>query len=48
MLVEQMQTKGYVPSTQNPDIDMPAAQEKQSESSTSVGSIWVNTGGSDG
>jgi flagellar protein FlgJ len=48
MLVEQMQTKGYVPSTQNPDIDIPAAQEKQPESSMSVGSIWVNTGGSDG
>ena len=48
MLVEQMQTKGYVPSTQNPDVDIPAAQEKQPERSKSVDSIRVNTGGSDG
>ena len=48
MLVEQMQTKGYVPSTQNPDVDIPAAHEKQPESSKSVDSIRVNTGGSDG
>ena len=48
MLVEQMQTKGYVPSTQNPNVDIPVAQEKQPESSKSVDSIRVNTGGSDG
>lgn len=48
MLVEQMQTKGYVPSTQNPDVDIPAAQEKQPERPKSVDSIRVNTGGSDG
>ena len=48
MLVEQMQTKGYVPSTQNPDVDIPAAHEKKPESSKSVDSIRVNTGGSDG
>lgn len=48
MLVEQMQTKGYVPSTQDSGVDIPAVQEKQPESSKSVGSIRVNTGGSNG
>lgn len=48
MLVEQMQTKGYVPSTPDPDDKIPAAHEKQPESSKSVDSIQVNTGGSDG
>ena len=48
MLVEQMQTKGYVPSIQNSDVDIPAAQEKQSERSIRVNSIEVNAGGSDG
>ena len=48
MLVEQMQTKGYVPSTQIPGVDIPAAQKKQPESPKSVDSIRVNTGGSDG
>ena len=48
MLVEQMQTKGYVPSAQNFDADTPFSQQEQSESSKSVGSIRVNTGGEDG
>jgi flagellar protein FlgJ len=48
MLVEQMQTKGYVQSARNSDVHIPAVQEKQPESSISVGSIRVNTGGSDG
>ena len=48
MLVEQMQTKNYVPSAQNPEVDTPAAQQKQSEGSKSIDSIWVNTGGGDG
>jgi flagellar protein FlgJ len=48
MLVEQMQTKGYVPNIQNPDVDIPAAQEKQPETSKSVDSIRINTGDGDG
>ena len=48
MLVEQMQTKGYVPSAHNSDVDTPADLEKQLESSKSVSSIRVNTGGDDG
>ena len=48
MLVEQMQTKGYVPSIQSSDVDIPAVQEKQPERSKSVNSIEVNVGGSDG
>ena len=48
MLVEQMQTKGYVPSAQNFDADIPFSQQEQSESSKSVDSIRVNTGGEDG
>ena len=48
MLVEQMQAKGYVPSGQNLNTDIPASQEKQPESSKSVDSIRVNTGGEDG
>jgi len=48
MLVEQMQTKNYVPSAQNPEVDTPAAQQKQSEGSNSIDSIRVNTGGGDG
>ena len=48
MLVEQMQTKNYVPSAQNPEVDTPAAQQKQFEGSKSIDSIWVNTGGGDG
>ena len=48
MLVEQMQTKGYVPSAQNSDASFLAAQEKQSESPKSGDFMRVNTGGEDG
>ena len=48
MLVEQMQAKGYVPSGQSLNTDIPASQEKQPESSKSVDSIRVNAGGEDG
>ena len=48
MLVEQMQTKGYVPSGQSLDADIPFSQQEQSESSKSVDSNRVNAGGEDG
>ncbi|NCF76437.1 MAG: mannosyl-glycoprotein endo-beta-N-acetylglucosamidase [Proteobacteria bacterium] len=47
MLVEQMQSKGFISSAQNSEVDTPAAQEKQPESFRGVDSIWVNTGGDD-
>ena len=48
MLIEQMQTKGYVSSAQNSEVDILAAQDKKPESSKSIDSIRINTGDGDG
>ena len=44
MLVEQMQSKGYVPSSQNSGADVSAIEEKQSEGPANAPSLHVTSG----
>ena len=48
MLVEQMQSKGYVPSPENSDTHIFGAEDRPVEGPTSAPSARVSSGGDDG